>query len=153
LYDYKSGSAPRTEEVRAGIHLQLPLYLWALQEAFGFSPEKAVGVAFYVPGRPGKRPTDNRNQGLWRRSLVDRAGIRPSVGSALDETSWEETLERIRERLSACLHLSRTGNFAVQPAVECPEHCPHRTVCRFDARRLAPKGDPGAGPASGTDIG
>lgn len=143
LYDYKSGTAPRTEEVHAGIHLQLPLYLWALQEGFGFPPEKAVGAAYYVPASPGKRPTDNRNQGLWRQLLVNRAGILDSVGSALDEAAWTETLETIKERLSACLNLSLEGNFAVQPAVECPEYCPHRTVCRFDSRRLAAKEDYG----------
>ncbi|PRX42525.1 ATP-dependent helicase/DNAse subunit B [Planifilum fimeticola] len=149
VYDYKSGTAPRTEEVHAGIHLQLPLYLWALQKGFGFPAEKAVGAAYYVPGSPGKRPTENRNQGLWRKSQAKRAGILDSVRSALDEEAWTETLDAIGERLSAGLRLSLQGNFAVQPAVECPVHCPHRTICRFDPRRSAQKEENGRGSADG----
>lgn len=153
VYDYKSGAAPRTEEVRAGIHLQLPLYLWALQKGFGFPPEKAVGAAYYVPGSPGKRPTENRNQGLWRKSLAGRAGILDSVRSALDEEAWARTLDAIGERLSADLRLSLQGNFAVQPAAECPAHCPHRTICRFDPRRTARKEGSAEGPSSGSGRG
>src|SRR5690606_7458225 len=153
VYDYKSGAAPRTEEVRAGIHLQLPLYLWALQKGFGFPPEKAVGAAYYVPGSAGQRPTEYRNQGLWRKSLAGRAGILDSVRPALDEQAGARTRDAIVERRSADLRLSLQGTFAVQPAAECPAHSPHPTICRFDPRRTARKEGSAEGPSSGSGRG
>ena len=78
LYDYKLGSAPRAVEIYQGAQLQLPLYLWVLQQVFHFPPDKAIGAAFFIPSQfkeDRRSPTDNRNRGLWRREEAKRAGI------------------------------------------------------------------------------
>src|SRR5690606_31568793 len=51
LYDYKSGAAPSMEAIRSGDQLQLPLYLWVLQETFGLHPDQAVGAAYYTAAK------------------------------------------------------------------------------------------------------
>ncbi|GGE13015.1 ATP-dependent helicase/deoxyribonuclease subunit B [Marinithermofilum abyssi] len=143
IYDYKSGSAPLTADVHGGAHLQLPLYMWALQESFGFQPDRALGAAFYTPGKRkgGNPPTDNRNQGLWRKAHADKAGISARAGSLLEEGDWVRVQEEIRNSLSRQLDWIEAGNFAVDPARGCPAYCPHQHVCRIDTRRSG-KGSP-----------
>ncbi|GGA38156.1 ATP-dependent helicase/deoxyribonuclease subunit B [Kroppenstedtia guangzhouensis] len=145
VYDYKSGSAPGLKEVLQGIHLQLPLYLWVLQEAFGMDPAKAVGAAYFTPGtRKGKSPGDHRNRGIWRKEEARRAGIGSRVKGVLEEGAWEEVLGRIRAGLAKRLELLEQGDFAVDPAGgTCPDHCPHRSVCRVDEQRLVWKSEAG----------
>ncbi|OYD08874.1 PD-(D/E)XK nuclease family protein [Paludifilum halophilum] len=137
LYDYKSGGAPRTEEVMAGAHLQLPLYLWALQSEYGLDPYKAVGAAFYTAGsrRNGEAPTDNRNQGLWRKELADQVGIGRVKGLMPDE-EWSEIHAGLRHWVADRLDRAERGDFAVDPSWECPTHCPHRGICRIDPHRM-----------------
>ncbi|MFC4076878.1 PD-(D/E)XK nuclease family protein [Salinithrix halophila] len=141
LYDYKSGSAPDRAEVKAGAHLQLPLYLWVLQEEFGLDPDKAVGAAFYTAGsrRVGQGPTNNRNEGLWRREEAQRAGISKRISGLLDEENWDRVLGEIRHQVTEQLERATVGDFAVDPTWDCPVYCPHRGVCRIDTRRVARK--------------
>ncbi|WP_380162065.1 PD-(D/E)XK nuclease family protein [Kroppenstedtia sanguinis] len=148
VYDYKSGSAPDLKEVLQGIHLQLPLYLWVLQETFGLDPGKAVGAAYFTPGtRKGKSPGDHRNRGIWRKEEAGRAGISSRIKGLLEADIWEERLEEIRTALAKQLERLEQGDFAVDPAGgSCPAHCPHRGVCRVDEQRLAWKSGPGREP-------
>ncbi|SDC31921.1 ATP-dependent helicase/DNAse subunit B [Melghirimyces thermohalophilus] len=142
LYDYKSGAAPSMEAIRSGDQLQLPLYLWVLQETFGLHPDQAVGAAYYTAAkRPeeGTAPTDNRNRGLWRKERAPLAGIGSRVGSLLEQQEWDQVQQRIRQRILQQLERAAQGDFAVAPARECPLFCPHRTVCRIDSQRMARK--------------
>lgn len=142
IYDYKSGSAPRAKEIQAGDQLQLPLYLWALQKEMGLLPEKAAGAAYYTTGTNkgnGSPPTDNRNQGMWRKALAKKVGISSQGGGLLDEEAWDAVQEEIGQRIQSELQKARQGNFAVAPARECPPFCPHRSICRIDRLRMARK--------------
>lgn len=143
LYDYKSGRAPETTELMEGAHLQLPLYLWALQTEFGLAPEKAVGTAFFTPGvrKGGKAPKDNRNKGLWRQEMAYQAGI-GRVKGLLKEEEWQQVFSRIRQKIDGKLKQVEQGDFAVEPTWECPDYCPHRRICRIDSRRMAGKEKP-----------
>jgi ATP-dependent helicase/DNAse subunit B len=134
VYDYKSGAVADPKRIREGAHLQLPLFLWAVQQVLGLDPAKAVGAAFYTPGtrQNGKPPTNNRNQGLWRKETAERTGIHARVKGLLDEEEWTDTMEAIGQRLSRQLRRAEQGDFAVDPTWECPSHCPHRTICRWD---------------------
>ncbi|EGK12052.1 ATP-dependent deoxyribonuclease subunit B [Desmospora sp. 8437] len=145
VYDYKSGPAPGLKEVLQGSHLQLPLYLWVLQETFGMDPGKGVGAAYFTPGtRKGKSPGDHRNRGIWRKEEAGRAGISSRIKGVLEEDAWEGVLEEIRTGLAERLERLEQGDFAVDPAGGiCPDHCPHRTVCRVDEQRLGWKSGAG----------
>ncbi|WP_170109477.1 PD-(D/E)XK nuclease family protein [Melghirimyces profundicolus] len=141
IYDYKSGSAPKTEEILAGLQLQLLLYLWVLQEAFGLDPEKVLGAAYYTAkkrGDDGTPPTDNRNRGLWRKGWAERAGI-GRAGSLLEAKEWSEVQQSVRQLIDRQLNRVVRGDFAVAPTRECPAFCPHRTLCRIDDLRMADK--------------
>lgn len=148
IYDYKSGSAPGAADIQSGSHLQLPLYLWVLQEVFGLPREKAWGVAYFTAGQPtddGRPPRDNRNRGLWRKEGAPQAGIGSRVGGLLEEEEWDKVQERIRLRVHRQLKRAIQGDFAVAPAGECPSFCPHRTLCRIDDLRMTQKELPGEG--------
>lgn len=135
VYDYHSSVAADPGRIREGACVQLPLYVWAVQQILGLDPAKAVGAAFYTPGtrQNGKPPTNNRNQGLWRKEATDRTGIHARVKGLLNEEEWADTMEAIGQRLSRQLRRVDQGDFAVDPTWECPPHCPHRTICRWDA--------------------
>jgi ATP-dependent helicase/nuclease subunit B len=134
VYDYKSGTVADPKRIREGAYLQLPLFLWVVQQVLDLDPSKAVGAAFYTPGtrQNGKPPTNNRNQGLWRKEATERTGIHARVKGLMDEKEWTNTMEAIGERLSRQLRRVEHGDFAVDPTWECPSHCPHRTICRWD---------------------
>ncbi|SEM72747.1 PD-(D/E)XK nuclease family protein [Lihuaxuella thermophila] len=135
VYDYKTGQAPSAQEIQEGRQLQLPLYLWALEHGFGFSREKAVGAAFYTRGTSQSAPVDNRNKGLWKKELADRAGIGKQVRSRLDQDTWDEVEKQLRSFIEDQLDKVMEGDFAVDPAWTCPEYCPQRKICRFSHRK------------------
>ncbi|MDR6225230.1 PD-(D/E)XK nuclease family protein [Desmospora profundinema] len=141
LYDYKSGTAPSARDVIDGYHLQLPLYLWVLQQEMGLDPDRAVGAAFYTSGnRKGEDPpSDNRNQGMWRADGGELAGISSRVGGWLERDAWEGVFAKIRKKIARRLQELEQGRFAVAPVRECPATCPHRTICRIDRQRLLRK--------------
>jgi ATP-dependent helicase/nuclease subunit B len=131
VYDYKKGKAPSAKQVRDATHIQLPLYLWILEQTFGFEMEKALGAAYFTK--------DDRNQGIWRKEALNDVGISPRVGSKVDREEWETVLQNIATRIAETLQLARQGNFAVDPAIECPSYCAFRHICRFSADRMRKK--------------
>lgn len=147
LYDYKSGAVPSARDVMAGHHLQLPLYLWVLQQEMGLDPEQAVGAAFYTAGtRKGESPpADNRNQGLWRAEVAGELGISSRVGGWLQAEEWESIQETLRKKIGQRLQELEQGRFATTPSRPCPATCPHRRVCRVDRRRLSKREGVGEG--------
>ncbi|SDW67329.1 ATP-dependent helicase/DNAse subunit B [Marininema mesophilum] len=135
LYDYKSGNAPDLAQIKEGAYLQLPLYLWAVQEVFSLDSKLAIGVAFFTggKGKDGQPPTDNRNKGLWRKEEAKLAGISGRVTGLFPADEWEEVMNRIRLQLRDRLERVEKGDFAVEPTWECPTYCPHRGICRVNA--------------------
>ncbi|PTM59689.1 PD-(D/E)XK nuclease family protein [Desmospora activa] len=152
LYDYKSGAAPSARDVIAGYHLQLPLYLWILEQEQGLNPEQAVGAAFYTSGtRKGDGlPGDNRNQGLWRKEEAQQVGISSRVGGLLEKDAWEQVQQALRQKILQRLQELKSGRFAVAPMRACPSTCPHRTICRIDRLRMSGKE---GGKSDETDVG
>ncbi|TCS94918.1 PD-(D/E)XK nuclease family protein [Hazenella coriacea] len=131
VYDYKSGNPPNSELVRSGKQLQLPLYLWALEQGFQLEPEKAMGASFYTAGK-SIQSKDNRNTGLWRKELAHRIGISNRVGSRLDEHRWQEVQDYIRHRILEKVEQIEQGFGTVEPLwpdLDC-QHCAYRTICR-----------------------
>ncbi|WP_339061890.1 PD-(D/E)XK nuclease family protein [Tepidibacillus marianensis] len=78
VYDYKSGQAPNSKEIREAINLQLPIYLFVLETLFGLGTDQAIGASFYTRGeikKQGEKPTDNRNKGIWKSEWLDHVGL------------------------------------------------------------------------------
>ncbi|GIM47510.1 hypothetical protein DNHGIG_30590 [Collibacillus ludicampi] len=133
VYDYKKGTAPVSQQVREGIYIQLPLYLWVLEKGFGFDLAKAQGAAYFTQ--------NDRNQGFWRKESLKELGIHHSVSSKIEQSEWEDVMKTIEQRIANTLQLAMQGNFAVVPAIECPSYCRFRHVCRFSEERLQTRND------------
>ncbi|MDQ0417760.1 ATP-dependent helicase/DNAse subunit B [Croceifilum oryzae] len=124
VYDYKSGNnLPTLQELYEGKAIQLPLYLWVLQEGFGYSEEQLIGGAFYT--------SERRSLGLWRAGLVQqKANIHRSV-KGLDPQQWSEVHHHMRRRLAEQIQALRSGEVKVKPTWNCPSYCAAKRFCRY----------------------
>jgi len=137
IYDYKTGLAPEYKEIMEGIHLQLPLYLLALEELMGIKRDDLIGAAFYTKGQNSK--TDQRNRGVWRTDFLEHVGIHSSVKSKLAEEEWSEWLEKMKDKTEILLQDMQNGDFSVMPTTTCPSYCQFQTICRKEDERIKRK--------------
>ncbi|SFX45906.1 ATP-dependent helicase/DNAse subunit B [Thermoactinomyces sp. DSM 45891] len=124
VYDYKSGNnLPTLQELYEGKAVQLPLYLWVLQEGFGYSEEQMIGGAFYT--------SERRSLGIWKAGFAQqKANIHRSV-KGLDTQRWSEVHHHIKSMLAKQIQALRTGEVEVKPTWSCPSYCAAKRFCRY----------------------
>ncbi|MFT9486412.1 MAG: PD-(D/E)XK nuclease family protein [Tepidibacillus sp.] len=141
IYDYKTGQPPENKEIKQGIHLQLPLYLFVLESLFHFPLDLAIGASFYTQGKRNDKGeiVDSRNRGIWKNDFLDQVGISNRVGSKIDEEEWQQWVEEMKIRIEQLLTEMEQGDFSVLPSTECPSYCPFQHICRKDEERIKNK--------------
>ncbi|TCP66266.1 PD-(D/E)XK nuclease family protein [Baia soyae] len=124
VYDYKSGNnLPSLQELYEGKAIQLPLYLWVLQDGFGYLEAQMIGGAFYT--------SERRSLGLWRAGLVQqKANIHRSV-KGLDPQQWSEVHHYMKRRLAKQIQALYSGEVRVKPTWHCPSYCAAKRFCRY----------------------
>ena len=135
-YDYKTSQGARIEDMSAGRHLQIPIYLAALEQLFLPSFELAGGGYYRLRGR-GKR----LNQGLYRRMFSDCTDVTGRV--MVDDVQWQRVRSEVSRRVWQFIDGMRAGDFRVRPSEgkKTCKFCDHSAVCRYDTYRISRKND------------
>ena len=133
-YDYKLSQGARIEDMSAGRHLQIPIYLAALEQLFVPSFELAGGGYYRLRGR-GKR----LNQGLYRRMFSDCTDVTGRV--MVDDVQWQRVRSEVSRRVWQFIDGMRAGDFRVRPSEgkKTCKFCDHSAVCRYDTYRISRK--------------
>ncbi|MGZ5436542.1 MAG: PD-(D/E)XK nuclease family protein [Pyrinomonadaceae bacterium] len=133
-YDYKLSQGARIEDMSAGRHLQIPIYLAALEQLFVPGFELAGGGYYRLRGR-GKR----LNQGLYRRMFSDCTDVTGRV--MVDDVQWQRVRSEVSRRVWQFIDGMRAGDFRVRPSEgkKTCKFCDHSAVCRYDTYRISRK--------------
>ncbi len=131
IADYKSGKLSQQaslEEVRAGYHLQLPLYLWAAQQIlareYGIVAEPAFAAFYALRPRRGSRSDEVEGS---ERLVLSRWQQKEPL---------EELLERARAFAIAAIEDIRQARFPVAPYRDTVcRSCPYKALCRIEQLR------------------
>ena len=131
LFDYKTGSVPSLEDIKAFRHFHLPLALLALRDALGGDGE-VVGGAYYQvhsPEKPG------------RKSMIG-VKMNGNDGKGLFETPEEffAFLQECADRAIEITQNMQAGRFHPTTLgareAKCG-WCDYRQICRVDHQRMA----------------
>ncbi len=130
-YDYKLSQGARIEDMSAGRHLQIPIYLAALEQLFVPGFELAGGGYYRLRGR-GKR----LNQGLYRQMFSDCTDVTGRV--MVDDVQWQRIRNEVSRRVWQFIDGMRAGDFRVRPSEgkKTCKFCDHSAVCRYDTYRI-----------------
>ncbi len=120
VVDYKTGSPPGVRDVERGRHVQLPLYVEAVEQMFD---KPSAGGEFHAVGRD-----QATSFSAWSRGGVPLAERRAAV------------LETIGEYVAGM----REGRFDAMPSHDCPAWCEYREICQYAQARAAAKTPPDA---------
>lgn len=116
LVDYKTAATGRpVGETIEGRDLQLPIYVLALQQAYGKPVERA---AFFQIGS-GKR------------------------GAEINGSVLQETVDNARKHIGDTIHAVRRAEFVVRPPGDCPSYCTFQTICRRNLLKRDAQPKPG----------
>lgn len=134
-YDYKLSQGARIIDMEAGRHLQIPIYLAALEQLFLPSFELAGGGYYRLRGR-GRR----LNQGLYRKMLSDCTYV-SSYTAMVDDMKWQRLRRDIGRRVWQFIDGMRAGDFRVRPSEgkKTCKFCDYSAVCRYDSYRIGRK--------------
>jgi ATP-dependent helicase/nuclease subunit B len=120
IYDYKSGTAPSSADVKAGIELQLGLYALAAQEQLG----KPVAAAWYI-----QLPAKGRTSGVFRAAYRRHLDVKGKQG-AMSDDEWERFMDSVRHRIARCDQGEQDGEFAPTPSDRACRYCDYSCICR-----------------------
>ncbi|HEY3376919.1 MAG TPA: PD-(D/E)XK nuclease family protein [Armatimonadota bacterium] len=127
VVDYKSSARMSLRELASGKVLQAPVYLLALQRAFGLVP---LGAEFM-----GLRQSEAR--GIYCETAGPVHGTSRGM-KTLDRGGWESFLAESEARLCAAAADSRAGRIPRTPTTNrCPESCAYLSLCRGERFALA----------------
>lgn len=125
ILDYKTGSNPAAKDIRAGVHLQLPVYFLAARMLW---PQLTpVGTAFYSI-------KDRKRAGLWQKPHHQSFAVGGSSNTlAMEE--WEAVTADFIVHLQNCLRGILAGQFPIEPRTpQICGYCPYNGVCRKEVR-------------------
>ena len=130
VVDYKTGSGvPRRGELRAGVSLQLPVYIFAVEQGKNWKP---LGGRYYQVHSLDKVKADSvllRN--AYRHLTATKGGV--------NEEDYEEILEIARQSIFSYARAIRAGRF---PPMShrlhpwCQKGCQFSDICRVDHARM-----------------
>ena len=110
VFDYKKKYCRTAKEITDGLDLQMPLYLWAVQQHLCGPDDKIVGGGYYSIEQRKKA-----------------GGMRLKK----DETKWQELNEIVRQHLEKYINGIESGNFTAAP-LRCNSYCIAREICRYN---------------------
>lgn len=138
VMDYKTGSTvPRPADVRAGVSLQLPVYIMAVQG----DPDRAwqpVGGVYYrirdLSDFGKKLPIVTKSmQGVYRGASEDKS-------KALPDEEFDALLGQCEHwvvRYAQCIRAGKFPPMSHKRNQACLNTCPYRDVCRVDPARMS----------------
>lgn len=120
LIDYKSGSSGiySLEDMRAGLSLQIPIYILAERE-------KNIVLGIYGQIRGAKFQV--------KIGLIDEISIITKASSAaITRQERQELLDLTKKNIKNIVHGIESADFSVKPK-ECSTYCPYKNICRYDS--------------------
>jgi ATP-dependent helicase/DNAse subunit B len=124
IYDYKSGTHPKSKDIEAGKALQLPLYLLAFESVSG---NRGVAAGYYKI----------RKNVETRMLLCDETGKDLIVSRPRISPDFTGSLGRSREFALEYIVRIRKGEFSLPHEERCPNtYCEFRRICRFNPYRV-----------------
>ncbi|MBP2654373.1 MAG: addB [Firmicutes bacterium] len=125
VVDYKRKNCPQFSALKQGTDLQAALYIMAVEQLLCSANKKVAGGGYYsVEG--GKK-----DGGMWRSELAGEIRHRAKKNTGnLDGGEWLEMQDKVRHHVAEIVASIKTGRFFVRPAIECPEYCVAKEICR-----------------------
>jgi len=125
IYDYKTGSPPKMEDIYDGVAFQLPLYIKATYNLTNLS--NSCGGGYYQINS-----NFNRSKGMWKESCLDDVDLSKRIKDYLEEEKWNNLIDETIHRAFEYRQLMRDGYFPLMPRVEkvC-SYCPYKDICRL----------------------
>ncbi|MDZ7673365.1 MAG: PD-(D/E)XK nuclease family protein [Halanaerobiales bacterium] len=122
IYDYKlSNNKRRTKDFFEYNELQIPLYILALKEIK--KDKTLMGGAYYSILNLEKK-------GVWKKEFVDYSPKTNRSKTVMDENTWEEFFDNLKEKIEEILSGIRNGNYIIEPK-DC-EYCDSSSICRYN---------------------
>jgi RecB family exonuclease len=130
IFDYKTGRTPSMAQIKAGVDLQLPVYLLAALEGLG---DLRIGnaAACFMSLIQGEENL--------RKNIIYTEGIPKDLQPTSRRSSWglsAEDLDGFRKNIRDIDESIRKGEFPrTEIASQC-ERCPYKSVCFRDVHRV-----------------
>lgn len=141
VIDYKvsaDGNLPRQAKFHDSGTIQVPLYMLAVREIWGFEP--IAGEYYGIPGK--------RRRGVYLKEFEDILGLpskEPYANDFVEEDDFEARIETARELAIGAVASIRSGDFPCVPRENdnC-KYCDYGDVCR---KKTLPEAKPAMGSA------
>lgn len=139
IIDYKTGATtPDRESIDKGVSLQLPVYLYAVEEMLKRASGKdwkGVAGVYYV-----LTPKVKETLGIGdisHRKKVFNAGLK-SKQLCANESELRQVIQRTLDYVNEYVDKIAAGQFPVEPKVtkKVCEWCDHKTICRIQLKSL-----------------
>lgn len=121
--DYKMKTTPKKADVSAGLDLQVPLYLLAVEKFLG---QPLGGGYFSVENA-------KREGGFWLNAAKEKVSFsgRPLAGQKeLEQNDWNEYKKLFLATINSLAEGISHGDFSPRPKGECPSYCLGQGICR-----------------------
>lgn len=130
--DYKLTSAPGLVDVNAGVDLQLPVYLLAVDALYG---KEAAGGGYWVL-KNAERKTSIGFSDLGEPPFYINEKFLQDSGD-----KWQDFKATTQKLLQDYVQGIYEGKFNVQPKRGCSPYCPLKDICRYKAQEQGGEAD------------
>jgi len=135
VIDYKRSRCPSFSDLKAGLDLQIALYILAVERELGSKTGKDVAGGGYYSIEGCKK-----DGGMWKKEMTAEMAFRKKKRSGdLDEEGWSGLQTAIISFAVQYANSIRGGYFPVLPGRSCSNYCPAIDICRYDKYRMAAK--------------
>ncbi len=125
VLDYKRTASFKPADFILGVHLQLPIYLMAMERFLGLRP---AGAELYSL-------KDIRRSGFYREELMGLAGKKRSSPMTFSEKDFQAVMERSLFFMRRYAEAMQAQTVSVKPRV-CESYCAFSAVCRIEKWKL-----------------
>ena len=133
--DYKRSRCPGFSDLKAGVDLQIALYILAVERQLGTKTgRKTAGGGYYsIEGC-------KKDGGMWRKEMTSGMSFRKKKRSGdLDEDGWNDLQTAVISYAVQYANSIREACFPVLPGRSCSNYCLAKDICRYDKYRMAAK--------------
>ena len=133
--DYKRNRCPNFSELKAGVDLQIALYILAVERLLGSETGKnTVGGGYYsIEGC-------KKEGGMWRKEMSGgMAFLKKKRSGVLPAEDWHNLQSAVVSYAVSYANAICRGNFAALPAIACSKYCSVAGICRYDQYQMAAK--------------
>lgn len=125
VLDYKRTASFKPADFVLGVHLQLPIYLMAMEQFLGL---RAAGAELYSL-------KDIRRSGFYREELMGLAGKKRAGRMIFSEPDFQAVMERSRFLIRRYAEAMQAKVMSVRPRV-CESYCSYASLCRVEKWKL-----------------